>query len=82
MADEKLPELQQQLLDAGLGLVLDDFHYYATDLYVLAKPGVREWLKVNYQFYDNIISFLGQKDSVWAGEFCLDIPFAGKWRNV
>ncbi|RLI52784.1 MAG: hypothetical protein DRO87_12650 [Candidatus Thorarchaeota archaeon] len=34
-----LPELQQQLMAADLGLEDGDFAYHASDLYVVAKPG-------------------------------------------
>ena len=78
-----LPELQQRLMDAELGLVEDDFSYHATDLYVVAKPGVREWLKANYEFFSNITGFRSQEGSDWngAGKFCFDIPFAGNWER-
>lgn len=78
------PELQERLEAAGLGLGEGDFAYHATDLYVVAKSGVREWLKKNYQFYENIESFRSQEGSNWngAGKQCLDIPFAGLWPDL
>lgn len=74
-----LPELQQRLMDANLGLTETDFGHYATDLYVLAKPGVREWLKANYEFFCNIQGFKSNPKCEWAGAFAYDIPFAGYW---
>lgn len=74
------PELQQRLQEA-LGLEDGDFAYHATDLYVVAKAGVYEWLKAHYPHWKNIKQFVSQHGSNWngAGKFCLDIPFAGKW---
>lgn len=76
----KIPELQQRMMDE-LGLSERDFGGHATDLYVVAKPGVHEWLKENHKFPENITSFIGQKGSDWngAGVQCFDIPFAGNW---
>jgi len=76
------PELQEQL-QAALGLSDDDFGYHATDLYVLDKPGVREWLKKNYEFYSNIQSFVGNEGHpTFGGQRALDIPFAGNWNKM
>jgi hypothetical protein len=72
------PELQQRLQTA-LSLPDDALHYYATDLYVLALPGVGEWLKANYKFWSNVTTFIGQAGTPWAGKRCFDIPFAGVW---
>lgn len=66
-------KLQNQL-QAALGLPDSDFGYHASDLYVIDSPGVREWLKANYQFYGNVRSFVGS--GPWDGKPCLDIPFA------
>jgi hypothetical protein len=74
------PELQTRLQEA-LGLADSDFAYHATDLYVLAKPGVHEWLKVNYAHFANVRGFMGAKGSAWAGQAAYDIPFAGNWRK-
>ena len=73
--------LKERLMAAELGLVEDDFAFHATDLYVVAKPGVRDWLKKNYEFYKNCERFISQKGSNWngAGKECIDIPFAGNW---
>jgi hypothetical protein len=75
------PKLQQDLQAAIPALTDNDFACHATDLYVVAHPGVREWLKANYKFYANIASFTSQAGSNWngAGKQCLDIPFAGNW---
>lgn len=70
--------LKQQLLDADLGLTEDDFGTHESDLYVLAKPGVREWLKANYEFYRNVTGFVGAEGSDWEGQAALDIPFANE----
>jgi len=73
------PELQTRLQEA-LGLADDDFAYHATDLYVLAKPGVLEWLTANYDHAANIQRFVGAAGTAWAGQPALDIPFAGNWK--
>lgn len=76
--DKPKPELQKQLQDA-LGLADDDFGYHESDLYVLAKPGVREWLKTNYEFFSIVTGFRSQKGSSFDGAMAYDIPFAGYW---
>ena len=79
----EIPELQQRLMDAGLGLTEDDFGTHYTDLYVVAKPGVREWLKENYEWFCNVTMFTGNPEATqWngAGKLCFDIPFAGRWK--
>lgn len=48
------------------------FSRHETDLYVKDIPGLREWLKENYEFYSNVKPFISQLDkTTW-----LDIPFA------
>ncbi len=78
--ENKKPELQEKL-QAALGLDDNDFAYHATDLYVVAKTGVWEWLRANYEFFKNCEFFTSQEGSNWngAGKSCIDIPFAGKW---
>jgi len=73
------PELQAQLQEA-LALTDADFAYHASDLYVVAKPGVMEWLKAHYKHAANITGFTSPAGTGWngAGCYCLDIPFAGK----
>lgn len=80
MTATKKPELQTKLQEA-LGLDDADFAYHATDLYVVSKPGVVNWLKANYEHFSNVQQFVSQKGSGWngAGQICLDIPFAGNW---
>lgn len=75
------PDLQQRLQDAFPALTDGHFAYHATDLYVVAVPGVRDWLKDNYQYFANVETFRSQEGSDWAGagKTCYDIPFAGKW---
>lgn len=75
------PELQQRLQDAFPELTDDHFAYHETDLYVVALPGVRKWLRENYLHYANVTLFMSQPGSRWdgAGRMCFDIPFAGKW---
>jgi hypothetical protein len=85
------PELQQRLQAADLGLEDADFAYHATDLYVVAKAGVIEWLRRNYEHFSNITTFVSPEGSGWNGAkriegpgikipvLCLDIPFAGHW---
>lgn len=76
----KIPELQQKMMDE-LGLEEKDFGHHATDLYVVAKPGVREWLNKSLQNPGNVTAFTGQSGSDWngAGKQCFDIPFMGNW---
>ncbi len=70
--------LKEQLLAANLGLEEQDFATHASDLYVVAKPGVYDWLKANYRFWTNAQFFISQPGSNWNGQGkrCLDIPFA------
>ena len=77
MTAHPMPELQERLMSAGLGLTANDFYYYASDLYILDKPGVREWLNANYKFAGNVMPFIGAKETPWEGKRCLDVPFAG-----
>lgn len=72
------PELQQRLQDA-LGLSDDDFGYHASDLYVLDKPGVWEWLQKNFEFPQNISRFMSNKECSWKGARAIEIPFSGYW---
>ena len=76
-----IPELQQRLMDAELGLEANDFAYHASDLYVVAKPGVKEWLDKNLTNPKNVTGFTSQEGSNWngAGKWCYDIPFMGYW---
>lgn len=71
------PEMQVKM-QAELGLEDDDFAYHATDLYVVAKPGVLDWIKKNYP-NARPEGFLSQEGSNWngAGKLCYDIPFHG-----
>lgn len=81
----QLPEsLEQQLLNAGLGLSDDDFATHYSSLYVLAKPGVGEWLKANYVHWGNVTMFTSNPDSEWDGQRAYDIPFANQsfWDRV
>lgn len=78
MTQEK-PEMQVKM-QTDLGLEDKDFGYYATDLYVVAKPGVREWIQKNHPFPGNVTTFVGNKDATdWNGanKMCFDIPFYG-----
>ncbi len=70
--------LKAKLLAAELGLTEADFGSHESDLYVLAKPGVYEWLKANHEFACNIQFFTGAKGSDWEGQQALDIPFANQ----
>jgi hypothetical protein len=76
------PELQTRMQEA-LALEDADFAYHATDLYVVHKPLVVQWLKDNYEHFRNACFFVSQKGSNWngAGKVCLDIPFAGNWKD-
>jgi hypothetical protein len=75
-------ELKLQL-QAALGLSDDDFGYHATDLYVLDKPGVMDWLKKNYRYPSSIKRFIGNEGHpTFGGKSALDIPFAGVWKKL
>lgn len=78
---DKVPELQARLMQALTHLTADDFACHATDLYVVALPEVMEWLKANYEWWENVTPFTSQEGSNWngAGKRCFDIPFAGYW---
>ncbi len=70
-------EQRQKIMQAFPHLTNDDFHRYESDLYVVDHDGkIRAWLKVNYEFYTNITTFIGEVGTPWAGKHCLDIPFA------
>ena len=68
--------LKVRLLEAALGLTESDFANHCSDLYVLNKPGVHDWLRSNHDFPQNITEFIGAEGSEWAGQRALDIPFA------
>lgn len=72
--------LKDRLLNANLNLTEEDFATHYSDLYVVNKPMVYEWLRMNYQFFKNIEYFISQVGSNWngAGKQCLDIPFANE----
>lgn len=69
-------DVKAELLAAGLGLTEADFDTHESDLYVLAKPGVREWLKKNYHWWSNVTMFASNPECSWAGKPAFDIPFA------
>ncbi len=48
-----------------------EFDSHATDLYVKSTPEIIIFLKENYEFYGNIVSFRSTND----GSLWLDIPF-------
>jgi hypothetical protein len=58
-----MSKLKEQLLNANLGLTEKDFGFYATDLYVVAKFGVGNWIKKNYPLWKNVTTFIGQKNA-------------------
>lgn len=74
-----VPEMQTKMQEA-LDLDDADFHYHATDLYVLDKPGVWEWLQKNHPHPRNVQRFTGAPGSAWAGKPAFDIPFMGRWK--
>jgi hypothetical protein len=78
-----IPELQARMMEAGLGLVADDFAYHASDLYIVAKPGVREWLAANLKHPRNVTTFRSQEGSGWngAGKLCFEVSFMGLWKK-
>lgn len=82
IADAKIPELQKRLMAALPELTMEDFDYHETDLYVLAKPGVYEWLKANYEHMRNVRGFKSNPECSWKGAFAYDIPFAGRWQRT
>jgi hypothetical protein len=71
----EIKSLKAQLLRAGLGLTESDFESHCSDLYVLNKPRVYDWLKSNYDFPQNITKFIGAQGSNWSGQQALNIPF-------
>jgi len=75
--------LKDRLKQAIPTLTDDDFAVHATDLYVVAYPEVRAWLKANYRFWTNVTTFVSQVGSNWngAGRVCFDIPFAEMGRS-
>lgn len=72
-------DLKERLLNAGLGMTEDDFDVWQSDLYVRAKPGVREWLKKNYEWWVNVTRFRSCRN----GDPWFDVPFANEhfWRT-
>lgn len=68
--------IKTELLNAGLHLTDDDFGTHESDLYVLSRPGVVNWLKTNYQWWCNVTEFVGAAGTDWAGKIVLDLPFA------
>lgn len=70
--------LKQQLMKAIPELTEDDFGNHYSDLYVVAYESVRKWLKQNYQYYNSIRTFMGNKGARWNGDgkICIEIPFA------
>lgn len=68
------PSLEDQLLAAGLGLSEDDFATYCSDLYVRYQPNVMDWLRVNYESFDNVTTFRSNIDD----ELNIEIPFANE----
>jgi hypothetical protein len=69
--------LEQQLREAFPDLGDDSFGYHATDLQVLYRLDVWEWLRKNYKFFTNITVFKGS--GPWENKIGIDIPFAGNW---
>lgn len=67
--------LREQLLAAVPGLTEADFDRHESDLYVLSKPGVVNWLKSSYPHWSQVTEFVGAAGSSWAGLVALDIPF-------
>ena len=65
-------------IQEALELPDGDFCNHSSDLYVVNRPGVRDWLQRNYLHWRNVSVFVSPHDSGWngAGTFCLDIPFA------
>jgi hypothetical protein len=70
--------LQQRICEAFPYFTERDFSHHATDLYVVADPELIAWLRDNYEFCQNITTFVGAPGADWngAGRQCLDIPFA------
>lgn len=80
------PELQERIQAALPFMQDDDFDYYATDLYVRARPGVVQWLVRNYEFWTNVTRFTcpvsdPELQEIGVRELWLDVPFAGYWLN-
>jgi len=64
--------LKDEIKKAFPKLTEEDFSSHETDLYVRYSPELFEWLKENYDFFENIEKFKSQID----GDQWLDIPFA------
>jgi hypothetical protein len=71
--------LEQRLREAFPSLTDADFGHHSSDLYVVAHPGVWEWLQKNHTHPNQITTFPGSGD--WTGKTGIDIPFAGNWPN-
>lgn len=67
-------------LQEKLGLKDEDFGYHESDLYVVATPEVRAYLKANYKYWSNCTTFKCQV----TGRMMFDIPFANSefWEKV
>ncbi len=66
--------IKAKLREAFPFLKDEDFSHHASDLYVLAYPGIYEWLKKNHPFPMNINFFSGIGE--WQGKLAIEIPFA------
>jgi len=59
-------------LQKRFNLTDEHFDTHESDLYVKANLDIKEWLKANYEHYENISQFVSQIDeTLW-----FEIPFA------
>lgn len=68
--------LEQKMRDE-LGLSDGDFGYYETDLHVVKTKETTEWLRKNYEFFENVTMFFCFDEGRWYH----DVPFAGNWKT-
>lgn len=76
-------KLEEQLRQAFPKLTNQDFGHHASDLYVVAYPGIWEWLQKHFDYPQTITTFIGQESPDWngGGRLCYEIPFAGNWQG-
>jgi len=69
--NEFFPGLKERIQFA-LNIPENHFDNHKTDLYIMFSESVNNWLKDNYEYYNNITRFISRID----GNIWLEIPFA------
>ncbi len=59
-------------INRALNIPEKDIGNWCSDLHIKQSKEVEEWLKTNYEYYNNVEKFVSGID----GEMWLDIPFA------